>query len=255
MENALLIGLSRQMALGRELEVVANNIANINTNGFKADNSVFQEFLAPIARENRFNSADRQVSFVQDTGSWHDFTQGVVQPTGNPLDVAIDGNAFLVVQTPAGERYTRSGALQLNAQGQIVTADGSPVMGDNGPIVLQALDSNIAISPDGRISVIEGNNNRTESLRGRFRMVSFADAQKLQKDGANNFLAPAGVAAQPATNARLVQGSVEKSNVSGVIEMTRMIDITRTYAQIANMIQAQSDTRKTAIEKLVNVPA
>ena len=255
MENALLIGLSRQMVLQRELDVVANNLANINTTGFKTENSTFAEYLSPVARENRFDLADRRPSFVVDRGTWHNFRPGNVETTNNPLDLTIDGNAFLVVQTAAGERYTRNGALQINAQGQIITMDGSPVLGDNGPIVLQQLDRQIAVSPDGRVSVIEGNNNRTESLRGKFRLVTFANPQRLQKDGANNFAAPAGVAAQPATNFRLVQGAVEKSNVNGVLEMTRMIDITRTYTQVSQMLQQQGDLRRSAIEKLAEVPA
>jgi flagellar basal-body rod protein FlgF/flagellar basal-body rod protein FlgG len=255
MENALLIGLSRQIALQRELDVVANNIANINTTGFKTENSKFEEYLMPVARENRFQAPDRRLSFVLDRGTWHNMRQGSIETTGNPLDVTIDGNAFLVVQTPAGERYTRNGALQVNAQGQIVTADGSPVLGDNGPIVLQQLDRNLSISADGRISVVEGNENRTESLRGKLRLVSFANPQQLQKDGANNFRAPAGVAGQPATNFRLIQGAVEKSNVNGVYEMTRMIEITRTYTNVASMLQQQGDLRRSAIEKLAEVPA
>jgi flagellar basal-body rod protein FlgF len=255
MENALLIGLSRQMVLQRELDVVANNIANINTTGFKTENSSFEEYLSPVARENRFETSDRRPSFVVDRGTWHDFRQGNVETTGNPLDITIDGNAFLVVQTAAGERYTRNGAFQTNAQGQIITMDGSPVLGDNGPIVIQQLDRQIAIAPDGRVTVIEGNNTRTESVRGKLRLVTFANPQRLQKDGANNFAAPAGVAAQPATNFRIIQGAVEKSNVNGVLEMTRMIDITRTYTQVSVMLQQQGDLRKAAIQQLADVPA
>lgn len=254
MENTLLVGLSRQMVLARELDVVANNIANLNTTGFKADNSVFEEFLMPGARENRFVGADRVVSFVNDRGTWHNLSQGGIQQTGNPLDVAIDGDAYLVVQTARGERYTRNGALQINAQGQLTTSDGSPVLGDSGPIVFQQLDRNISITEDGRISVVEGNNDKTESLRGRLRLASFAQPQRLQKDGATTFLAPAGTTPQSTSNARVIQGSIEKSNVSGVIEMTRMIEITRTYTQIATMLQAQSDQRRSAIEKLADVP-
>lgn len=254
MENTLLVGLSRQMVLARELDVVANNIANLNTTGFKADNSVFEEFLMPGARENRFVGADRVVSFVNDRGTWHNLSQGGIQQTGNPLDVAIDGDAYLVVQTARGERYTRNGALQINAQGQLATSDGSPVLGDSGPIVFQQLDRNISITEDGRISVVEGNNDKTESLRGRLRLASFAQPQRLQKDGATTFLAPAGTTPQSTSNARVIQGSIEKSNVSGVIEMTRMIEITRTYTQIATMLQAQSDQRRSAIEKLADVP-
>ena len=125
MENALLIGLSRQMVLGRSMDVVANNIANMNTTGFKADNALFEEYLMPVARENRFSPADRMVSFVNDSGAWHNLSSGPLQNTGNPLDIAINGDGYLVVQTTAGERYTRNGALQINGQGQLATADGA----------------------------------------------------------------------------------------------------------------------------------
>jgi flagellar basal-body rod protein FlgF len=253
-ENALLVGLSRQVALARELDVVANNIANVNTTGFKADNAVFQEYLMPVARENRFNPPDRRLSFVEDHGIWHDFSQGSLRPTGNPLDVAIDGDGFLVVQTAAGERYTRNGSLQINAQGQLVTNDGSLVLGDNGPIVIQQTDHNIAIAPDGRVSVIEGTNTANDSMRGKLRVVSFAAPQRLLKDGANNFSAPAGVASEPTKNVRLIQGSIESSNVNAVGDMTRMIEISRTYTQISTLLQQQGELRRSAIEKLAEVP-
>jgi flagellar basal-body rod protein FlgF len=255
MENALLVGLSRQMVLAREMDVVANNIANLNTTGFKSDNSMFEQFLMPVARENRFNMQDRQVGFVNDRGTWHDFTQGPVQQTGNPLDVAIDGNAFLVVQTPAGERYTRNGAMQINAQGQLVTADGSQIVGESGPIVFQPTDRDVAVSPDGRVTVTESGNTKTESLRGKLRLVSFDSPQRLQKDGANNFLAPAGIAPVPDTKSRLTQGAVEKSNVKGVVEMTRLIEISRAYTQVALLLQQQSDLHKNAIQQLAEVPS
>jgi flagellar basal-body rod protein FlgF len=256
MENTLLVGLSRQVALARELDVVANNLANMNTTGFKADAAVFEEYLMPVAREDNFPGAAKQLSFVQDRATWHDLSQGAVQATGNPLDVAIDGNGFLAVQTPRGERYTRNGALQVNAQGELVTSEGFQVMGDNGPIVFQPLDRNIAISPDGRISVLEGPGAKTDSPRGRLRLVSFAQPQRLEKDGSTTFAAPAGGAAQAApANVKVTQGAIEKSNVRSVVEMTRMIELTRTYTQVAAILQQHSDLRRTAIEKLAEVPA
>src|SRR4029453_5050938 len=106
MENAALVGLSRQIALQRELDVVANNIANLNTTGFKADNVIFQEHVMPVARGNAFHGRDRQISFVIDQQTFVNMAQGPVQQTGNPLDVTISGNAFLAVQSPRGERYT-----------------------------------------------------------------------------------------------------------------------------------------------------
>ena len=253
MENSLLVGLSRQMVLERQMDVVANNIANVNTSGFKADKSLFQEYLKTGAHEDNFVGRDRAVSFVLDSGTFKDFAQGPSEQTKNPLDVAIDGGGFLVVQTAAGERYTRDGGLQINNQGQLVTAAGDAVLGTSGPIVFQPTDHDVSIAADGNISVLEGV-NRIDSVRGKLRVVSFADAQKLLKEGSNLFSAGT-AAAQPDTASKVRQGFVEKSNVNSVTEMSRMIEVTRTYTQIANMLQQQSDLHKSAIEKLADVPA
>jgi len=247
MENALLIGLSRQMAMQRELEVVANNIANLNTTGFKADGSVFEEFLMPIARESRFQGNDGRLSFVQDRATWQDFSQGPVQQTGNPFDVALDGAGFLAVQTPRGERYTRNGALQINAAGELVTGEGYQVLGDGGPVVLQPQDRDVVIGRDGSISVAAGS-------RGQLRLVNFAQPQRLKKDGTSTFVPPAGVRPEASATTHVIQGAVEKSNVRGVLEMTRMIDVTRTYAIVSTMLQQQADLRRTAIQQLADVP-
>ena len=176
------------------------------------------------------------VSFVQDRATWTDFSQGSVQPTGNPLDVAISGNAFLTVQTPRGERYTRNGALQINSQGQLVTSEGLQVVGTSGPIVFQPNDRDISIGIDGTISVREGQNT-TDAQRGKLKLASFAAPRLLQKDGTSTYTAPAGVTAQePSPDAKVTQGAIEKSNVHSVTEMTRMVEITRTYTQIAQML-------------------
>ena len=158
------------------------------------------------------------------------------------------------MQTPAGERYTRDGGLQINNQGQLVTAGGNPVLGTSGPIVFQPTDKEINIAADGNVTVLEGT-GRIDSVRGKLRLVSFADAQKLVKEGSNLYSAGQGVAAQPDTTSRVRQGFVEKSNVNSVTEMSRMIEITRTYTQISALLQQQSDLHKSAIEKLADVPA
>jgi flagellar basal-body rod protein FlgF len=242
-DNAFLVAMSRHVALERQLDMVSNNIANLNTAGFKSSSAVFSEYMASSARENDFLPADAPVHFVIDRTAFRNFSQGPVQQTGNPLDVAINGDAFLSVQTAGGERFTRAGALQINAAGQLVTPEGAVVNGDNGPIIFQATDRSISISADGRISALEGLTN-VEALRGKLRLVTFARPQQLQSEGSNLFSALAGVAGQPATPAvSVVQGAVEGSNVNGVAEMTRMIEINRTYSMIANLLQAQSDPK------------
>lgn len=254
MENTLLVALSRQMSLERQIDVVANNVANVNTNGFKADKSLFEEYLNTGAREDNFAAADRRVSFVQDRATYHDLTQGPAEKTSNPLDVSIDGKAFFSIQTPGGERYTRDGAFQINAQGQLVTNGGNIVLGNNGPITFQPTDLDITITADGTVTVREGTVTQFDSIRGKLKLSKFDDPQKLQKEGLNLYSAPAGTTAQADTTSRLNQGFVEKSNVNAVSEMSRMMEITRTYQQIASLMQQQSDLRKTSIQMLADVP-
>jgi len=255
MQNSLLVGLSAQVALGREMDVIANNLANLNTTGFKADGAVFQEFISPTARVDNFLAADRRVSFVQDRATWVDISQGPLERTGNPLDVAVDGRGYFAVQTPRGERYTRNGAFQINNTGELVTSEGYQVLGDAGPIVFQPTDRDITISEDGTVSVRVGNNAQVDSQRGKIRVALFDQPGRLEKDGSSVFTAPAGVT--PTTdplNTRLQQGVVEKSNVRSVVEMTRMIEVTRTYTQIATMLSQQADLQTQAVDKLADVP-
>ena len=252
MQNTLLIGLSRQVTLERQMDVIANNVANVNTNGFKADRSLFQEFLANGAREDNFMAGrDRRISHVMDRATFRDYAQGSFEPTKNPLDVAIDGGGFFVVQTQKGERYTRDGSFQINNQGQLVNSSGYPVLGASGPIQFQQTDKQINIAQDGNVTVIEGT-ARIDSVRGKLRVVKFANAQALQKEGANLFSGTGGV---PDTTAVVRQGFVEKSNVNSVLEMSRLIEVNRTYSHIATLLQQQHDLHRSAIDKLAEVPA
>jgi len=252
MQNTSLIALSRQIALARQLDVVANNVANINTAGFKSDSTIFQEYLMPGARANQFRGGrDNLLSYVHDRATWQDFRQGPVQQTGNPLDIAVDGSGFIAIQTPQGERYTRNGAMQVNAAGELVTSEGYQVVGDTGPIVLQAQDNSISINSQGTLSVHSGSGT-TSIIRGQIRVVDFAKPQRLQKDGGSAFSTPADMQLTPA-NARIVQGAVEQSNVRGVAEMSHLIEVNRSYTLIANIIQNQSDLHKSAIQQLADV--
>jgi flagellar basal-body rod protein FlgF len=254
MENALLVGLSRQMALSRELDIVANNIANIDTNGFKADNASFSQYLMPGARDGQFSGKDRRVSFVEDRASWIDFSPGALQQTGNPLDVAIDGKGYFSVQTARGQRYTRNGSFAISAAGQLVTSEGDQVLGSGGPITFQVTDHNVTISPTGIITVRDGAGT-TSAQRGQLQIVSFDQPGQLQKDGSSTFMAPPTVTANPApAGTRVVQGSLEKSNVRAIAEMARMIQITRSYSDVAALLQQQGDMKRTSLQQLSQTP-
>jgi flagellar basal-body rod protein FlgF len=167
-------------------------------------------------------------------------TNGSILQTGNPLDVALNGEGFLTVMTPAGERYTRSGALQINNEGTLVNFDGYPVQGEGGNISFDANDTDISISPNGTITSNAG-------TKGRLRVVEFASPQELQREGDNLYSGGTPVQAAATT---LTQGSIERSNVSGVGEMTEMIRVSRAYESIAGLMQKQDDLRRSAIQRL-----
>ncbi|MBB4301819.1 flagellar basal-body rod protein FlgF [Rhodobium orientis] len=245
MENAQLINLSRQVVLRRQLDVIANNVANINTTGYKAQQLAVEEFVMPVARENSFRPGDKPLSYVADYTSSYDFSPGPSVPTGNPLDAAINGKGWFAIQTADGERYTRNGSFGINANGQLVTQDGNPVLGEGGPIILGPDDSGIQIAADGTISTSQG-------VRGKLRIVSFANEEILKPVGDNLF---SGENPGPNAGARVTQGMIERSNVRGVVEMTRMIDVTRTYQTVSNIAKQTDDLRKDAINALGRLEA
>lgn len=245
MENAQLIGLSRQIALERLTDVTANNIANLNTTGFKAEKLLFEEYLMPVARDRDFAWPDQPLSYTKDWGTMHDMRNGETVPTGNPLDVALQGNGFLTVMSPNGERWTRSGSLQINAEGTLVDLNGYPVIADGSEVQFDPAEQNISIAADGTISTDAG-------TKGRLQIVEFANAQQLTREGSNLF---SGGTPVPATATRVLQGSVERSNVSGITEMSELIRVSRSYESLSSLMQRQDELRRTAIQRLGDATA
>ena len=243
MENALLIGLSRQMTLRKKMDMIANNMANMNTSGFKNDQLLFEEYLMPVARMTEMKGSDRILSYVNSPGIYRDFSEGNMEQTGDDLDVAISGNGWLVVETPQGERYTRNGQLELDPEGRLVTTDGHPVQGIGGAIIIQPGEGRISIGQDGSVATEAG-------PKDVLRVVRFEDNIKLKKEGSSLFSSTE----QPTdTNeARIFQGMVEKSNVSPIVEMTRMLETVRAYTNMAQSLKQTADLRRDAIDKLGN---
>jgi flagellar basal-body rod protein FlgF len=240
MENALLVGLSAQMALRRNMEIISNNLANVSTSGFKREAPVFEELLVAV---DDATSSVTEISFVRDWGILRDMTEGPLQQTGSPLDVAVEGSGFLIVRTPVGERYTRDGHLKLDAQGLLVTSDDYPVLSDGGEITIPPGVANIKIAADGTVSTEQG-------VVGKFRVVAFPPAA-MKKEGKN--LYSADVAPAPAEKARLLQGMIERSNVEPVIEMTKMIEVLRAYQHSTETLNATDDMIRRATQRLGEV--
>jgi flagellar basal-body rod protein FlgF len=241
MDTALYVGLSRQMTLQRAMDIAANNIANADSAGFKVEQMLLEtEPLTPPVF-----GAD-PVNYVIDNGLARDFGQGEMEATGNPFDVAVEGAGFFAVQAATGTLYTRDGRFSTNAQNQLVTRGGDPVLSANGqPITLDPTKPAPKIAQDGTIS------QGPQSL-GKLGVSRFPDLSVLSKAGDTTFSAPDG-AAVIAQDAVLRQGMVEHSNVQPVLEITHLIEITRAYERVAKMMDANQTMTQTAIQRLGQV--
>jgi flagellar basal-body rod protein FlgF len=168
------------------------------------------------------------VSFVRDRGIWHDMSQGAVERTGNPLDVAVDGTGFLVVQTPRGDRYTRNGSMQISQTGQLVTSEGYPVLGDGGPITLPPY-SKLDIGSDGSIALVPlGQGATTVSTAGTIKLVN-PDPAGLERGPDGLMRMKDGSTPDADSNVKLASGALEASNVNPSISLVRMIELSRQF--------------------------
>ena len=234
-----MLALQTQRVLQRRMDVTANNLANISTSGFKADALVTEETDNTGAKAT---DGVTDVRFVRDVGLTRDMGQGEIAITGNPLDVAIQGDGFFMVQGPSGPLYTRDGAFTLMGDGRLVTGDGRAVLSSGGsPIVLDPQGESPTISRDGAINL-----NGIEA--GRIGVAGFAHPENLQKVG-DNLWSAAGQA-QTTADGVVVQGALEGSNVRPVIELTRLIEISRAYQSAAKIVSGADELRQRAIQEL-----
>jgi flagellar basal-body rod protein FlgF len=248
MDNSLLVSLSQQLAAYRAMDVIANNLANVSTPGFKREAAKFEEFITKMSPAEG-QKGQQSVSFVKDAGVMRDSSQGNVEQTGATYDVALAGKGYFAVQTPAGIRYTRDGHFSLDANGNLVTSQGHQVQGDGGAIAITPNDGDINIAPDGTISsVVHGVGNQL----GKLKVVDFADTSALTKEGAGLY-STSQTATVPA-NVSLRQGALEASNVQPVIEISHMIEVMRAYEATATLAKSQEDMMRQAIEKLGQMP-
>jgi len=237
MENSIYIGLSRQMVLKTNMDIIANNVANINTPGYRGQNLIFQEFISDPRGQ------DDPLSFVYAHGQYQVTGPGPVRQTENMLNVALNGPGFLGVQAPDGSiAYSRSGDFQIGPENTLVTAAGLAVADTGGSaITIPAGSSEISIDEKGNIS------NQDGSL-GQLMVVEFDNLQELDPLGNNLYKTDA--APVPAENTKVLQGFLEGSNVKPIIEMTRMIDTLRTFQSVQKVLQSENERLRTAIQKL-----
>jgi len=229
MSSGIYVALSGAVANSQALDVVANNVANANTTGYKAERVNFAEALA-----GKGGAAARADShFVKVAGTTSDPTPGIINTTDNPLDVAIEGEGYLAVGTAAGTRYTRAGQLRINNEGALTSADGNSVLDTNGkPILTPKSAASIEIASDGTV--------RADGKSIGQMKLSRLDPKKLQRAGANLFTGvevpnPAG---KPVT---LIPNAYESANVSAVRGMVDLVRVSRTYDALHRMLETYKD--------------
>lgn len=235
MDNPGYIGLTRMRGLEEEMRAVANNIANINTTGFRREGVVFAEVLTPT------NGPDGALAMAQPRARATDLSPGGFTATGGQLDMALQGDGYFQVMTPDGPRLTRSGAFMLDREGGIVNAEGWSLLdGGGAPIQLPPDAALITIGEDGVISA----DGQQLAQVGMFE----ADPLELIRDHGTLFRFEG--LPQPAANTRLLQGHLEQSNVSPVEEMTRMIEVQRAYELGQSFLDSEDSRLRSAIQTM-----
>lgn len=237
------IVLSRLAAQRRATDVLAANVANADTPGFKASQTVFVTALA--GQDGAGALGGQGVAFARDRATWRDFSPGPLQTTGNPLDMAITGEGFFAVQTPSGERYTRAGRFALSPEGGVVDAAGHAVLDAGGaPLVIPQGAARIEVAGDGSVGTEAG-------PVGRLRIVTFERPQQLQAEGDRLYAAPQDAPPQPLERPALVQGAVEGSNVRPVLELTRLTAEMREFQFAAQFIEKEGERQQSAVERIL----
>lgn len=234
MDNSIYITLSRQLALFRDMDETANNVANANTTGYSAEHLLFNSYMTKDVNQKQRND----MAFAYDISSYHSFENGAIKTTGNALDLAIQGEGFFAVESPLGTRYTRAGSFQLDAAGTLITADGKPVLDDGGQkIVFPADTREIVVGEAGNISV-----NGSEFAK--IGLYKFENPQLLERLDAATFKSE--VPPQPATDVRVAQGALESANVKPVMELTHMLEVSRSVGNTAKFIESIYDLQRKA---------
>lgn len=225
MSNAIYAALARQTGLMTEMQVVANNLANSSTTGYKSDRAIFAEFVAGT----RNNLSDLSMGTL--SGHSYDLEQGGLRFTGGSFDLAVQGEGYFLIETPQGQRLTRAGHFQLNAEAQLIDAAGNRVLNaGGGPIQIPEEATNVSIAGDGTISFEGVIIDQVGVVAPEGQMMRAGNAMFTADDGFQQVEEP-----------KVLQGALEQSNVSPVLEIARMIEVQRAYEAGQAMIEREDD--------------
>ncbi len=233
------------MAQQRTMDVTANNIANSSTPGYKSEHVLFSDWLVPRSAHPG-TGQDRAVAFAQDHATWRDQSAGSITQTGAPLDLAMTGKGFFSVQTPSGVRLTRAGRFTLGADGVVADESGNALLDSGGtPITINPGDGHITVASDGSLSTDHGQ-------VAKVGVVQPTDLNRISAEGSRLFRSDSATAA--VTRPGVVQGAVEQSNVSPMIEMSGMMQLSRDFQLISQFVQSEADRQQSSIDKMTQEP-
>ncbi len=236
MDNSVYITLSRQLALFRDMDITAGNIANANTTGYSAEHIKFESYLTKDVNLGNHN----KMAFAYDIASYRNTQAGSKKVTNNPLDVAINGNGYFAVQTPLGVRYTRAGNFQLSSDGTLTNAEGYPVLDtSNQAIVFPENTNSVEIGDIGNIRV------NGEDF-GQLNVVQFENEQLLERVGHTLYTTDAAPLPADPLQVKVAHGVLENSNVEPVLELTHMIKVSRAVGSTSKFIEVVYDLQRKA---------
>jgi flagellar basal-body rod protein FlgF len=243
MDSVSVIAASGLQSRMQALDLVANNLANATTGGFKLDQEFYSLFTA--ADDQSEDGSATRLPLIEK--QWTDFSQGVLTPTGAPLDLAISGKGFFAVKGPSGSLYTRNGAFQLSTTGQLTTSDGYEVLDTSGQPIQASSAASVEVSTNGTV---------TQSGRniGQLQVATFADPSALQKVG-NSYFSVSNPNAEPtpATGATVQQGKLENSNVAPAESAVRLVGLMRQFEMLQKAITITTDMNKQALTEVARV--
>lgn len=236
MENAGYITLTRQSGLMREMEIIAHNIANAATTGFRQQGLVFSEYISSVENGDSLSMAAARVNKTS-------MVQGSLTQTGNPLDLAIEGQGFFQLETPNGIRLTRAGAFNVNSVGDIVSADGHRVLDIGGaPINVPPGDADVTVAADGTLS-------RGDQLLGQIGIVEPEQTSDLRREAGVLFETQS--ALLPSVDGLVLQGHLEGSNVDAISQLTRLIEVQRAYEMGQKLLDMGDERSRSALQTLI----
>lgn len=227
------------------LDMLANNIANASAPGFKADREYFGLYLSSEAAESPQGTIPSVQPVIE--RQWTDFTQGAITPTGNPLDLALNGKGFFVANSPSGPVFTRSGSLQISRQGGLETQDGYPLQGQDGKPIQLDSSKPVEIAPDGMVR--QGGQDISQVA-----VVNFQDPGALAKRGNNYFYIDVSkVQLEPATNVEVQQGRLEAANAQPAESAVRLVNIMRQFESLQKAMAIGNDMNRQAVQEVAKV--